>query len=92
VSAAQLAGLIDRIKDQTISGKIAKQVFEAMWQGEGDADTIIEARGLRQVSDSGALEAMVAEVIAANPDPGGSTVPRTRPSARSSAASSSARS
>jgi aspartyl-tRNA(Asn)/glutamyl-tRNA(Gln) amidotransferase subunit B len=68
VSAAQLAGLIDRIKDQTISGKIAKQVFEGMWQGEGDADTIIEARGLKQVSDSGALEAMVAEVISANPD------------------------
>jgi aspartyl-tRNA(Asn)/glutamyl-tRNA(Gln) amidotransferase subunit B len=54
-------------QDQTISGKIAKQVFEAMWQGEGDADTIIEARGLRQVSDSGALEAMVDQVIADNP-------------------------
>jgi aspartyl-tRNA(Asn)/glutamyl-tRNA(Gln) amidotransferase subunit B len=68
VSAAQLAGLIDRIKDQTISGKIAKQVFEGMWQGEGDADAIIAARGLKQVSDSGALEAMVLEVISANPD------------------------
>jgi aspartyl-tRNA(Asn)/glutamyl-tRNA(Gln) amidotransferase subunit B len=64
-------------QDQTISGKIAKQVFEAMWQGEGDADTIIEARGLRQVSDSGALEAMVDQVIADNPDPGG-TVPCRR--------------
>jgi aspartyl-tRNA(Asn)/glutamyl-tRNA(Gln) amidotransferase subunit B len=67
VSATQLAGVIARIQDQTISGKIAKQVFEAMWQGEGDADTIIEARGLRQVSDSGALEAMVDQVIADNP-------------------------
>ena len=68
VSPAQLGGLIARISDGTISGKIAKQVFEAMWQGEGDADAIIEARGLRQVSDSGALAAMVAEVVAANPD------------------------
>lgn len=68
VTAAHLAGLINRIVDGSISGKIAKQVFEAMWQGEGDADTIIESRGLRQVSDSGALEAMVDEVIAGNPD------------------------
>ena len=66
VSAGQLAGLISRILDNSISGKIAKQVFEAMWQGEGDADTIIAARGLKQVSDSGALEAMVDEVIANN--------------------------
>lgn len=68
VSAEQLGGLISRIKDNTISGKIAKQVFEAMFNGEGDADTIIEAKGLKQVSDTGALEAMVDEVIAANPD------------------------
>ena len=68
VSATQLAGLISRVKDQTISGKIAKTVFEAMWQGEGDADTIIAARGLRQESDSGALEAMVQQVIADNPE------------------------
>ena len=60
------AGLITRILDNSISGKIAKQVFEAMWQGEGSADDIIEARGLKQVSDSGALESMVAEVIAVN--------------------------
>ena len=66
VSAEQLAGLISRILDNSISGKIAKQVFEAMWQGEGDADSIIAARGLKQVSDSGALEAMVDEVIANN--------------------------
>ncbi|MDP5054784.1 MAG: Asp-tRNA(Asn)/Glu-tRNA(Gln) amidotransferase subunit GatB [Congregibacter sp.] len=68
VSAAELAGLIARIKDQSISGKIAKQVFEAMWQGQGDADTIIEAQGLKQVSDSGALASMVDQVVADNPD------------------------
>jgi len=66
VSATSLGGLILRIKDQTISNKIAKQVFESMWAGEGDADTIIEAKGLKQVSDTGALEKMVDEVIAAN--------------------------
>ena len=66
VSAEQLAGLIIRIEDQSISNKIAKQVFEAMWNGEGDADTIIEAKGLKQVSDSGALEKLVDEVIANN--------------------------
>lgn len=68
VTAEQLAGLITRIKDNTISGKIAKQVFEGIWEGEGDVDSIIEARGLKQVSDSGALEAMVDEVIANNPE------------------------
>ena len=67
VTAVQLAELIARIKDDTISGKIAKQVFEAMWNGEGSADDIIEAKGLKQNSDSGALEAMVDEVIANNP-------------------------
>jgi len=66
ISATDLAGLITRILDNSISGKIAKQVFEAMCAGEGDADTIIEARGLKQVSDSGELEAMVDEVIANN--------------------------
>lgn len=66
VPAPALGGLIRRILDNSISGKIAKQVFEAMWQGEGSADEIIAARGLQQVSDSGALEAMVEEVIAAN--------------------------
>ncbi len=67
VPAAALGGLIARIIDQTISGKIAKQVFEAMWQDGGSADEIIEQKGLKQVSDSGALEAMVGEVIASNP-------------------------
>ena len=65
VSPSQLGNLIERIKDSTISNKIAKQVFDALWQGEGDsADSIIEAKGLKQVSDSGALESMVDEVIA----------------------------
>ncbi|MFU8765517.1 MAG: Asp-tRNA(Asn)/Glu-tRNA(Gln) amidotransferase GatCAB subunit B, partial [Haliea sp.] len=68
VDAAALAGLIRRILDGSISGKIAKQVFEAMWAGEGEADSIIAARGLQQVSDSGALEALVDEVVGANPD------------------------
>ncbi len=66
VSAQQLGGLIQRILDNSISGKIAKQVFEAMWQGEGSADEVIEAKGLKQVSDSGELEVMIDEVIAAN--------------------------
>ena len=63
VKPQQLAGLIKRIADNSISGKMAKQVFEAMWAGEGDADQIIEAKGLKQVSDSGALEALVDEVL-----------------------------
>lgn len=67
VSAEQLAGLITRIKDNTISNKIAKQVFEAMCNGEGDADSIIEAKGLKQMSDTGELEKIIDEVIAANP-------------------------
>jgi aspartyl-tRNA(Asn)/glutamyl-tRNA(Gln) amidotransferase subunit B len=66
VSAEALGGLVSRILDNSISGKIAKQVFEAMWQGEGSADEIIEAKGLKQVSDSGELEVMVDEVIASN--------------------------
>ncbi len=66
VSAEQLAGLIIRIADNSISGKMAKQVFEGIWAGDGSADEIIEARGLKQVSDSGALEQMVADVLAAN--------------------------
>ena len=68
ITAERLAGLITRIEDGTLSSKLAKQVFDAMWGGEGDADDIIAARGLKQVTDSGALEAMVDEVIANNPD------------------------
>jgi aspartyl-tRNA(Asn)/glutamyl-tRNA(Gln) amidotransferase subunit B len=67
IAAPRLAGLLNRIKDGTISGKIAKEVFAAMWNGEGDADAIIEAKGLKQVSDSGAIEKVVDEIIAANP-------------------------
>ncbi len=63
VSAEQLGGLIKRIKDGTISGKIAKTVFEAMWNGEGSADQIIEAKGLVQVTDSGLIESICNEVI-----------------------------
>ena len=66
VSAEQLASLIIRIADNSISSKMAKQVFDGIWNGEGDADQIIEARGLKQVSDSGALESMVDEVLANN--------------------------
>ena len=66
VSAAQLGGMILRIKDNTISGKIAKMVFEAMANGEGSADQVIEAKGLKQVTDSGAIESMLDEVLAAN--------------------------
>jgi aspartyl-tRNA(Asn)/glutamyl-tRNA(Gln) amidotransferase subunit B len=67
VSAGQLGGLVKRIADKTISGKIAKQVFEAMWAGEGDADSIIEGKGLKQVTDTGAIEKVVDEIIANNP-------------------------
>jgi len=67
VSAAALGQLIQRIQDNTISNKIAKTVFEAMFQGDGSADDVIEAKSLKQVSDSGAIESMIDEVIAANP-------------------------
>jgi len=67
VSAAMLAGMLKRIQDNTISGKIAKEVFEAMWAREGDADAIIEKKGLRQITDSSALEKVIDEVMAANP-------------------------
>ena len=68
VSAEAYAGLIERIKDNTISGKIAKDVFDAMWNGEGSADDIIQKKGLKQITDAGAIEAMVDEVIAGNPE------------------------
>ena len=66
VSAEQLGGMLLRIKDNTISGNIAKKVFEAMAKGEGDADQIIEQQGLKQVTDSGAIEALLDEVLATN--------------------------
>ena len=68
VSSEQLAALIGRIADGTISNNAAKQVFEALWTGEGsDVDAVIEAKGLKQMNDTGALEAIIDEVIAANP-------------------------
>ncbi len=67
IAADALAGLVNRIADNTISGKIAKDVFEAMWAGEGSADEIIEARGLKQITDTSAIEAVVDQVIADNP-------------------------
>ena len=67
IAARDLAGLLDRIADNTISGKIAKEVFDAMWAGEGSADEIIEAHGLKQITDSSAIESVVDQVIAANP-------------------------
>ncbi|MCO5097098.1 MAG: Asp-tRNA(Asn)/Glu-tRNA(Gln) amidotransferase subunit GatB [Rhodocyclaceae bacterium] len=68
VTPQQLAGLVARIADGTISGKIAKEIFDALWNGEGqDADAIIEAKGLKQISDSGALEKLIDDVLAANP-------------------------
>jgi len=68
VSAPALAGLLARLADQTISGKLAKQVFEIMWRDGGEADAIIEARGLRQITDTGALAAAVDAIIAASPE------------------------
>jgi len=67
IAAAALGQLVARIRDNTISGKIAKDVFAAMWLGEGSADDVIEAKGLRQITDTGAIETLVDEVIAANP-------------------------
>ncbi len=66
ISSGRLAGLIHRIADGTISGKMAKEVFSAMWNEDKDADTIIEARGLKQISDSGALEKIIDDIIANN--------------------------
>ena len=69
ISSKQLGGLLKRITDNTISGKIAKQIFETLWNGEGtDADSIIEDKGLKQVTDSGAIEAVIDEIIVNNPD------------------------
>ena len=67
VDPVALAGLLGRIADDTISGKIAKEVFEAMWAGEGGADAIIDRKGLRQITDTGALEQVIDQVIAAHP-------------------------
>jgi len=66
ITADDLSLLVNRIGDDTISGKIAKDVFKAMWDGEGSADEIIEAKGLKQMTDTGAIEAIVDEIIASN--------------------------
>ncbi|OGA23927.1 MAG: aspartyl/glutamyl-tRNA amidotransferase subunit B [Betaproteobacteria bacterium RIFCSPLOWO2_02_FULL_67_26] len=66
VSSAQLADLLARVRDGTLSNKMAKEVFDAVWAGEGDPDAIIEKRGLKQISDSGELEKFCDQVIAAN--------------------------
>ncbi|WP_405234027.1 Asp-tRNA(Asn)/Glu-tRNA(Gln) amidotransferase subunit GatB [Lentisalinibacter salinarum] len=68
IEPAGLAQLLDRIADGTLSGKLAKQVFEAMWAGEGDADAVIEAKGLTQITDSGEIQRIVEDVLAANPE------------------------
>ena len=65
--ASSLAKLILRINDGTISHKIGKQVFEAMWAGEGEVDEVIEAKGLKQVTDSGEIEALIDDVLNKNP-------------------------
>jgi aspartyl-tRNA(Asn)/glutamyl-tRNA(Gln) amidotransferase subunit B len=66
VPAAQLGRLVDRIADGTLSGKMAKEVFDALWSGETDVDRLIERRGLKQISDAGAIEKLIDEVLAAN--------------------------
>jgi aspartyl-tRNA(Asn)/glutamyl-tRNA(Gln) amidotransferase subunit B len=68
VSAAQLGGLVDLIGEGVISGKIAKDLFEILWTEGGDPREIVEARGMKQVTDTGAIEKAVDEIIAANPD------------------------
>ena len=66
VTAEQLGGLLVRIEDNTINGKTAKNVLQSMWEGEGSADQIIEAKGLKQVTDTGAIESMIQGVLDAN--------------------------
>jgi aspartyl-tRNA(Asn)/glutamyl-tRNA(Gln) amidotransferase subunit B len=68
ISAGQLGAIVDLIGEGVISGKIAKDLFEIVWSGGGDPREVVERRGLRQVTDTGAIEAAVDEIIAANPD------------------------
>ena len=68
ISADQLGGIIDLIKANTISGKIAKDLFEIVWNEGGNPSEIVDARGMKQVTDTGAIEKAVDEIIAANPD------------------------
>jgi aspartyl-tRNA(Asn)/glutamyl-tRNA(Gln) amidotransferase subunit B len=67
ISAARLGGLLRRVADQTISGKIAKEVFEAMWNEGTSADEVISAKGLQQITDTSAIERVIDEVLAKNP-------------------------
>jgi aspartyl-tRNA(Asn)/glutamyl-tRNA(Gln) amidotransferase subunit B len=67
VTVGMMTGLLKRLADNTISGKIAKGVFEAMWNGEGDADAVIAKKGLKQITDTGAIEKVIDEIIAKNP-------------------------
>jgi len=67
LTAARLGELLRRISDRTISGKIAKEVFEIMWADGADADDVIESKGLRQITDSGAIERAIEEAMARNP-------------------------
>lgn len=66
IEAQRLAGLLKRIADNTISGKIAKQIFETLWESSQTADEVIDAQGLRQITDTGAIAAIIDEIIAAN--------------------------
>ena len=68
IGTATLAALVDRVADGTLSGRMGKEVLEALWNGEGGVDEIIEARGLRQISDAGAIEALVDQVIGGHPE------------------------
>ncbi len=68
VSAAQIGGIVDLIASNVISGKLAKDLFEIVWTEGGDPAQIVEARGMKQVTDTGAIEAAVDEIIAKNPD------------------------
>ncbi len=68
VSAEQLGGIVDLVRDGTISGKIAKDLFEIVWQEGGEPKEIVESRGMRQVTDTGAIEKAVDDVVAANPE------------------------
>ena len=68
IGAATLAALVDRVADGTLSGRMGKEVLEALWNGEGSVDEIIEARGLRQISDAGAIETLVDQAIAGHPE------------------------
>jgi aspartyl-tRNA(Asn)/glutamyl-tRNA(Gln) amidotransferase subunit B len=67
ITAPALTALLDKLADGTVSGKLAKEVFEALWNGEGSVEEIIAKRGLVQISDAASIDALVAEVIAANP-------------------------